>query len=167
MSLPNISQRSKIPTVNNVNAPYWPYDFDFGATGTEFYKSIYNQVLSDRGPGKAQPPRRDTLMIEKGWDYVIAIKADNPGAWAMHCHNDFHADTGMFMQLIENPKKMRQDLGTWDVDRPNIGPCGSCKLPWFSRSGAISLRNQLGGEAVWGPLAQTLRYSMWYYGCPS
>lgn len=85
----------------------------------------------------------------------------------MHCHNDFHADTGMFMQMIENPHKMRETLGTWDVDEPYKPNCGACKLPWTSRSGAISVRNQLGGGAVWAPLAQTLRYSMWYYGCPA
>jgi hypothetical protein len=27
------------------------------------------------------PVRRDTIMIERGWDYLIAIKADNPGIW--------------------------------------------------------------------------------------
>ena len=120
--------------------------FLYNATGTEYYQSIYKQVLSDRVSEKPQP-RRDTLMIKKGWDYVIAIRADNPGAWAMYCHNDFHADTGMFMQMIENPKNMRQALGTLDVASKNTGSCGSCYMPWFSRSDGISIRNQLGGEA--------------------
>jgi hypothetical protein len=27
------------------------------------------------------PVRRDTIMIEKGWTYVLAVKATNPGIW--------------------------------------------------------------------------------------
>lgn len=71
------------------------------------------------------------------------------------------------MQMIENPKKMRETMGTWDVDEPNVGTCGACKMPWFSRSGEISKRNQLGGESMWGQVAQSLRYAYWYYGCPA
>ena len=59
------------------------------------------------------PPRRETLMIEKGWDSVIAIKADNPGVWATHYHNDFHVETGMSMHLVDNPEKLRKNLDTY------------------------------------------------------
>ena len=79
----------------------------------------------------ANPSRRDTLMVEKFTISVIAIKADNPGVWgkfiarsspskmtinnipALHCHNDFHALTGMMMQLIEAPQEVCNTIGTW------------------------------------------------------
>jgi hypothetical protein len=30
------------------------------------------------------PARRDTLMVERGWTYVIAIQATNSGVWVSH-----------------------------------------------------------------------------------
>jgi FtsP/CotA-like multicopper oxidase with cupredoxin domain len=41
------------------------------------------------------PPRRDiTLAIPHGWT-VFQFYTDNPGAWFMHCHLEFHVGTGM------------------------------------------------------------------------
>ena len=57
--------------------------------------------------------RRDTLWIEKEIVYVIAIKPDNPGVWAFHCHNDMHAVSGMFSQVIERPSSLQRLLGKW------------------------------------------------------
>jgi len=87
---------------------------------------------------------------------------------AMHCHNDFHADTGMFMQIVENPAKLRQRLGIWDQDTTGTVPpssCGLCQQPLISNSGAISRTSTVAGN-IWGPWAQTVRTSMAYYGCP-
>ena len=54
--------------------------------------TLYNEVVNPHEANRAfadgtNPPRRDTLMIEKGITYVIAIKPDNPGVWALHCHS--------------------------------------------------------------------------------
>lgn len=56
---------------------------------------------------------RDTIMAEKHQLLVVAFFTDNPGVWALHCHNDFHAVTGMFRQIIERPKDLRSYLGKW------------------------------------------------------
>ncbi|KAF1957319.1 Cupredoxin [Byssothecium circinans] len=70
---------------------------------------------------KTNPLRRDTIMVEKGTTVIVAVKANNPGVWALHCHNDFHAFTGMFMQLIEDPANLRDKLGRLDWEEGTGG----------------------------------------------
>lgn len=62
------------------------------------------------------PPVRDTLTVppaappagaaaEEGYTYIIArVKVTNPGTWALHCHIDLHAASGMFMTLTVKPR---------------------------------------------------------------
>jgi FtsP/CotA-like multicopper oxidase with cupredoxin domain len=45
----------------------------------------------------AFPSRRDTIMVEKGSTIIVAIQSNILGVWALHCHNDFHVESGMFM----------------------------------------------------------------------
>lgn len=58
------------------------------------------------------PLRRDTITIEGyGWA-VIRVTFDNPGLWAFHCHNTWHAESGMLMQVL-----VRSDVVSgWEVD---------------------------------------------------
>lgn len=85
---------------------------DKGGASPEPYKRLKDAVTKAQ-VGISAPVRRDTLMIERGWTYVIAVRADNPGVWAMHCHNDFHSSTGMMMQVVELPNELRNRLGTY------------------------------------------------------
>ena len=48
------------------------------------------------------PPRRDVVLLPEGGFIVIAFKADNPGAWLVHCHIAWHASSGLGFQIIEN-----------------------------------------------------------------
>jgi FtsP/CotA-like multicopper oxidase with cupredoxin domain len=58
------------------------------------------------------PLRRDTVTVEGyGW-VVIRVILDNPGLWAFHCHNTWHAESGMLMQFLVRPEVVR----TWKVD---------------------------------------------------
>jgi hypothetical protein len=83
----------------------------FDADSVDLYDWV---TTTDRnGLSTSNPARRDTLFIEKGATYVIAVKPDNPGVWAFHCHNDIHAASGMFSQVVEKPKALRALLGTW------------------------------------------------------
>ena len=44
--------------------------------------------------------RRDTIQVPgNGAQVTIAFEADNPGNWAMHCHNLYHAKAGMLTTL--------------------------------------------------------------------
>ncbi|KAK9456292.1 Cupredoxin [Dipodascopsis uninucleata] len=45
------------------------------------------------------PPRRDTLTIQRNGHSVIRFVADNPGIWALHCHVLWHLAAGMMMQF--------------------------------------------------------------------
>ena len=72
------------------------------------YRDDYSTVVTGRSPS-----RRDTILVEKGNTYIVAIKIDNPGIWALPCHSDFRTDTGMFMQLVEAPSSLRSVLGTF------------------------------------------------------
>jgi Multicopper oxidase len=48
---------------------------------------------------------------------VIAFRADNPGAWLLHCHIAWHASSGLALQILERqeatdriftPEKLRR-----------------------------------------------------------
>lgn len=39
--------------------------------------------------------RKDTVIVLPNQSVKVAILADNPGYWPMHCHNTYHAEAGM------------------------------------------------------------------------
>ena len=47
------------------------------------------------------PPRRDVVLMPRSGYVVIAFKADNPGAWLVHCHIAFHISEGRGLQIME------------------------------------------------------------------
>lgn len=54
------------------------------------------QVLRDDSiPG----PRRDTTIVPAQQRLQVQFDADNPGDWALHCHNDYHMAAGMMTTL--------------------------------------------------------------------
>ncbi|KAF9772164.1 hypothetical protein IL306_010148 [Fusarium sp. DS 682] len=53
------------------------------------------------------PLRRDTLTVEGYAWAVIRVVLDNPGLWAFHCHNTWHAESGMVMQMLVRPEIMK------------------------------------------------------------
>lgn len=40
--------------------------------------------------------RKATVIVIPGQSLKVAILADNPGYWPMHCHNNYHGEAGMF-----------------------------------------------------------------------
>lgn len=52
------------------------------------------------GPRPANPLRRDTVSVEAYAWVVVRVVLDNPGLWTLHCHNTWHAEAGMVMQLL-------------------------------------------------------------------
>lgn len=53
------------------------------------------QVRGANGPG----PRKDTVLVLPMQAVVADLVADNPGQWATHCHNIYHAERGMMTTL--------------------------------------------------------------------
>jgi FtsP/CotA-like multicopper oxidase with cupredoxin domain len=49
--------------------------------------------------GTGQGPLKDTVIIDPMQKLTVNWISDNPGTWAFHCHNIYHAETGM-MQVI-------------------------------------------------------------------
>lgn len=53
------------------------------------------QVRTDSGSG----PRKDTVIVPAMGTVTVDFVADNPGQWALHCHNIYHAEAGMVTVL--------------------------------------------------------------------
>ncbi|RDA94168.1 hypothetical protein CP533_6630 [Ophiocordyceps camponoti-saundersi (nom. inval.)] len=63
-------------------------------------------------PKPSSPLLRDTVTVEPYAWLVVRVVLDNPGFWALHCHNAWHAAAGMAMQLLARADVVRG----WDVD---------------------------------------------------
>jgi FtsP/CotA-like multicopper oxidase with cupredoxin domain len=44
-------------------------------------------------------PRKDTVIVRTMESLTVDLDADNPGQWAAHCHNIYHAERGMMTAL--------------------------------------------------------------------
>ena len=43
--------------------------------------------------------RKDTVLLPPMGQMKLDIEATNPGVWAVHCHNIYHAEAGMMIAL--------------------------------------------------------------------
>ena len=43
--------------------------------------------------------RKDTVIVRPMRPLEVDLDADNPGQWATHCHNIYHAEAGMMTTL--------------------------------------------------------------------
>lgn len=43
---------------------------------------------------------RDTVLVPPRGSVRVALDADNPGRWLLHCHNLYHMATGMITELV-------------------------------------------------------------------
>lgn len=44
-------------------------------------------------------PRKDTVLVPPMGGVDVDLVADNPGSWMLHCHNAYHAESGMMTRL--------------------------------------------------------------------
>ncbi|KAJ2503298.1 ferroxidase fet3 [Coemansia sp. RSA 1972] len=56
------------------------------------------------------PMRRDTITLPLGQYVKVRIRADNPGVWYQHCHQEQHNYSGLAFTLIEAPDVMQRTL---------------------------------------------------------
>ncbi|RDX40997.1 laccase [Lentinus brumalis] len=62
-------------------------------------------------PNYVNPVRRDTVSIGNDGDNVtIRFITDNPGPWFLHCHIDWHLETGMAVVLAEDVQGIQSDV---------------------------------------------------------
>jgi len=55
----------------------------------------------------SNPQRRDVQIVPEFGYLVWQTFADNPGAWAFHCHVAWHAATGLSVDFLEQPAKIK------------------------------------------------------------
>lgn len=56
----------------------------------------------------SNPLRRDTASVEAyGW-ILLRFVADNPGAWAFHCHVSWHTEAGLLMQFLTRTEMVQE-----------------------------------------------------------
>lgn len=66
----------------------------------------------------ARAPAKDTIVVPSGGYVVVRFKADNPGAWLIHCHLELHMTDGMIAMLNES-------FASWPVPPTNFPKCNS------------------------------------------
>jgi FtsP/CotA-like multicopper oxidase with cupredoxin domain len=52
-------------------------------------------LLPPAGPGT----RKDTVIVRPKQTICVALEANNPGQWMVHCHNAYHQEAGMMTVL--------------------------------------------------------------------
>lgn len=57
------------------------------------------QVLQASAGEVRRGPRKDTLIVLPRQQVTVALVADNPGDWMLHCHNAYHQEAGMMTTL--------------------------------------------------------------------
>ena len=93
---------------------------------------------------RENPMRRDTVIIPNGGSVTIRFRADNPGAWIMHCHMDWHLSAGLAMLLIQAPKEAKEML---KVPSYLTQQCQMQGLPVHGNAGGVR-----GSTTDFGPL---------------
>ncbi|KAK4555094.1 hypothetical protein LTR86_007860 [Recurvomyces mirabilis] len=69
----------------------------------------------------SNPLRRDTASVEAfGW-ILLRLVADNPGAWAFHCHVSWHTEAGLLMQFVTQT----DELAKLEVPQSNRDLCAA------------------------------------------
>ena len=77
----------------------------------------YIQKLDEEGKIERnfdKPPIKDTVVVPDSGYTVLRFIANNPGVWMVHCHLDFHMETGMgFVLKVGDSKKFPKSPGNW------------------------------------------------------
>ena len=55
----------------------------------------FQLVKPDGSPGA----RKDTVIVLPMQNVTVALEANNPGIWMLHCHNTYHQEAGMMTSL--------------------------------------------------------------------
>ena len=69
---------------------------EFVNTTTMFHPMhVHGHTFAVTGGGA----RKDTVIVTPRRTVTVDLDADNPGQWMTHCHNIYHAETGMMTNL--------------------------------------------------------------------
>jgi len=109
-TLPTANEWAYVLIQNNNTSPHpihlHGHDFYILASGNGTYPSTGETLNLNN------PPRRDVAMLPGGGNLYLAFKADNPGAWLMHCHIGWHQEGGFALQFVEQESKLKTQIDT-------------------------------------------------------
>jgi FtsP/CotA-like multicopper oxidase with cupredoxin domain len=77
------------------------------------------QVNSKNGEEFDHPIVKDLIHVKPGEEYVVYFKAENPGEWLFHCHDNNHADRGMVTIVDYEGVYSPFELGGQKDNQPN------------------------------------------------
>jgi len=60
---------------------------------------LHGHTFQVLGADGRRGPRKDTLIVLPLQRLSVALIADNPGEWMLHCHNAYHQEAGMMTSL--------------------------------------------------------------------
>ncbi|KAJ9637415.1 hypothetical protein H2204_004839 [Knufia peltigerae] len=85
------------------------------------------------------PVTRDTIVVPNGGSVVIRFRADNPGVWLLHCHMEWHAETGLAATFIEAPLDLQQQqqLRHITADQLTLCTAAGIELPHDSDNATL------------------------------
>lgn len=104
--------------------------------------------------GQANPIRRDTVGVPSGSSAALRVVADNPGAWLLHCHIEWHLEAGLAVTFVEAPLEMQQRAET--VQGPPAALAQQCQaqnLPTSGNAAGHASATDLSGLTT-GPFPQ-------------
>jgi FtsP/CotA-like multicopper oxidase with cupredoxin domain len=78
-----VAERGRTMRIRMINETAWPHAMHLH--GHHFRR------IDGASPG----PLRDTILVQRGETAEIALMADNPGKWMIHCHMLEHQASGM------------------------------------------------------------------------
>lgn len=125
-------------TIYNWDAGFHPFHLH----GTQFqvvHKSM--DVTSDDPTvnppfveGKANPMRRDTVTVPSGGSATLRFRADNPGAWFLHCHIDWHLSSGLAAIILQAPEIVAQNQ---TLPSEIASQCAALGMPTSGNAGGV------------------------------
>jgi len=101
--------------------------------------------------GQANPTRRDTVMVPPGGSVSIRFRADNPGVWLLHCHLEWHLESGLAAVMIEAPA---QAQANYAMPQQMLDHCTQQKIPTSGNVVGKMSTTDFRGQP-WGPFPQT------------
>ncbi|KAI9444229.1 Fet3 protein [Lactarius indigo] len=104
--------------------------------------------------GQANPIRRDTVGVPSGSSAALRVVADNPGAWLLHCHIEWHLEAGLAVTFIEAPLEMQQRAETVQAPPSALAQqCRALNLPASGNAAGHASATDLSGLKT-GPFPQ-------------
>lgn len=100
-------------------------------------KDITSDDPSENPPfteGQSNPMRRDTILIPGGGSATFRFRADNPGAWFLHCHIDWHLSSGLAAIIMEATDQIQENL---KLPASMDEQCKAFGLPFSGNAGGV------------------------------